>query len=133
MFGIPGTVKTSIVNDLLTYSLEKYQVDSYTFLTTDIIEADLGKTVSNFREQIDEFGKKKQGILFVDEIDKFCVNRNNSEEISEMKRLLIEFLVLDTNVPQEKDAGPTGDGTCIKDIVKKYCSIHIKDTRIQAV
>lgn len=27
----------------------------------------------------------------------------------------------------EKGSGPTGDGTYIKDVVKKYCTIHIRD------
>lgn len=90
--GIPGTGKTSIVNNVIAYALEKYSVDAYTFFTTDIIEADLGKTVANFRNQIDKFSEKEQGILFIDEIDKFCVNRSNSEEVSEMKRLLIELM-----------------------------------------
>ena len=92
MSGIPGTGKTSIVRNVLSYALEKYQVDAYTIFTTDVIEADLGKTVSNFKDQIDEFREKEQGILFIDEIDKFCVNRNNSDEVSEMKRLLIEMM-----------------------------------------
>ncbi len=92
LYGVPGTGKTSMVKNVISYALEKYMVDAYSFLTTDIIEADLGKTVSNFRYQIDEFKEKDLGILFIDEIDKFCVNRSNSEEVSEMKRLLVEMM-----------------------------------------
>lgn len=92
LYGIPGIGKTTIVHNCLRYALDEYGVESYTFNTSDIIATDLGQATKNLHDELEEFQSKEEGILFLDEIDRLCVNRQNSNEISELKRMLIELM-----------------------------------------
>ena len=92
LYGNPGNGKTSIMNNCMRYALCKYRVDCYELCISDIIESELGKATKNFVHSISEFEKKKMCILFIDELDRICVNRNNDNELSELKRLMIELM-----------------------------------------
>lgn len=92
LYGIPGIGKTTIVYNCLRYALDEYGVESYTFNTSDIIVTNLGQATKNLHDKLEEFQSKEEGILFLDEIDRLCVNRQNSNEISELKRMLIELM-----------------------------------------
>ena len=57
------------------------------------IIADLEKNIKN-KEDLEYIKSQVYNIslLFLDEIDRLCVNRQNSNEISELKRMLIELM-----------------------------------------
>lgn len=92
LHGIPGVGKTSIAKNVMKYVIDKYGVESYIIEPSDIIVSGLGETVKNLSDSLKKFEELEAGILFIDEIDKFCVNRNDEDELSEMKRLLIELM-----------------------------------------
>ena len=92
LYGVPGVGKTTIAKNCLHYALQQYGVESYTINVSDIIVSGLGETVKNFNDALSEFRELDEGILLVDEIDRFFVNRKELSEISELKRLLIEFM-----------------------------------------
>lgn len=98
LYGIPGIGKTTIAMNCIFYCLEKYGIEAYTFKTSDIIVSNLGESTQNLHKELEEFASLKEGILFIDEIDRLCINRNNKDEVSELKRMLIELMnFLDTN------------------------------------
>lgn len=91
LHGIPGIGKSSVMANCLNYALENYGVDCYELIPSNIIVADLGKATKNLTDALKEFEDKEKGVLFIDEIDRLCVNRRN-DEISELKRMLIELM-----------------------------------------
>ena len=92
LYGDSGVGKTTLSKNCMSYALDKYSVDSYEIKVADIIVSELGETVRNMNEVIEEFRNKERAILFIDEIDKMFISRENKAEVSEMKRLLIEFM-----------------------------------------
>lgn len=91
LYGIPGTGKTSVMHNCMSYALKTYGADCYELFTSSIIESELGKATKNLTSAIQEFEEKKKGILFIDEMDRLCVKRE-SDEISELKRMLVEVM-----------------------------------------
>lgn len=91
LYGIPGTGKTSIMHNCMSYALKTYDADCYELFTSSIIESELGKATKNLAVVLHEFEEKKKGILFIDEMDRLCVKRE-SDEISELKRMLVELM-----------------------------------------
>ena len=92
LHGIAGVGKTTIAKNCMYYALDKYGVESYSLNVPDIIVSGLGESVKNLFEALNEFTELKEGILFIDEIDKLFVNRESVSELSELKRLLIQFM-----------------------------------------
>lgn len=93
--GKPGEGKTSIAYKVSDYILTKYGVESYYLSISDIIKSNLGLATSNMKlalSEIKEISLSNGSVIVFDEIDRFCVNRNNENELSEMKRLLIEVM-----------------------------------------
>lgn len=91
LHGIPGTGKTTIISNCMHYALKIYGVDCYELHPSEIIESALGKANKNLVNAINEFEQKEKGILFIDELDRLCVNRQ-SDELDELKRMLIELM-----------------------------------------
>lgn len=91
-YGVPGIGKTAASHNIINYALEKYGLDSYYINTSDIIVSGLGESVHNLSGELNDFISKTQGILFLDEIDRLCVNRNRIDEVSELKRMSIELM-----------------------------------------
>lgn len=91
LYGIPGIGKTSVMSNCMNYALDQYGADCYELMSSNIVEADLGKATKNLSDALQEFEREEKGILFIDEIDRLCVNRKN-DEISELKRMLIELM-----------------------------------------
>lgn len=91
-YGEPGTGKTTASHNIMKYALDKHGLDSYRINTADIIVPGLGESVRNFSSELKEFSSKDQGILFLDEIDRLCVKRSNFNEVSELKRMLVEIM-----------------------------------------
>ena len=92
LYGIPGVGKTTIAMNCINYSLERYGVEAYTLEASKVIVSDLGETTRNLFLELNEFAALKEGLLFIDELDQLCVNRSNKDEISELKRMLIELM-----------------------------------------
>lgn len=92
LHGIAGGGKTTIARNCMCYALNRYGVESYSVNVPDIIVSGLGESVKNLSDALEEFDTLEEGILFIDEIDKFFVNRESVSEISELKRLLIQFM-----------------------------------------
>lgn len=92
LYGMPGVGKTTIAMNCIDYALTKYGIDAYTIKTSEIIVSNLGESTRNLYEELNQFAKLDQGILFIDELDRICVNRNNIGDISELKRMLIELM-----------------------------------------
>lgn len=92
MHGIAGVGKTTIAMNCMSYAINKYGVESYVLDVSDIIVSGLGESVKNMHDKLAEFEELREGILFIDEIDKLLISRNTVGELSEMKRLLIEFM-----------------------------------------
>lgn len=94
--GETGTGKTTLSYALASYTLEKYGSELYEIKIEDVIKTELGKTVENFHKVYDEIKtlcKSSEGVvLFLDEFDRFLVDRNQSNEISELKRALISLM-----------------------------------------
>lgn len=90
LYGKPGIGKTSIMKNCMEYALAK-GVDCYELLIPEIIESHLGQSTKNLVDSLCEFESKAQGILFIDELDRLCINRK-SDEVSELKRMLIETM-----------------------------------------
>ena len=92
LYGDSGVGKTTLSKNCMSYALDAYSVDSYEIHVADIIVSELGETVRNMSEVLEELRNKKCAILFIDEIDKLFISRETPGELSEMKRLLIEFM-----------------------------------------
>lgn len=92
LYGIAGGGKTSIAKNVMYYALDKYGIESYSINPSEIITSGLGESVKNLSDELKEFDEKEEGILFIDEIDKFFINRTSQDELSELKRLLIEMM-----------------------------------------
>lgn len=92
LYGVPGVGKTTIAMNCINYSLEKYGVEAYTIETSEVIVSNLGESTRNLNKELNEFAALEEGILFIDEFDRLCVNRSNNDEISELKRMLIEIM-----------------------------------------
>lgn len=92
LYGDTGVGKTTISRNCMAYALDKYSVDCYEINIADIIVSELGETVRNMHEILEELNNKEYAILFIDEIDKLFISRETPGELSEMKRLLIEFM-----------------------------------------
>lgn len=93
--GIPGTGKTTIAYLLAKHVMDKYGIESYEISISNLIETALGKSTSNMGKVIDELNEISRSygaLLILDEIDRFFINRKNENEISELKRMLIEFM-----------------------------------------
>ena len=92
LYGKPGVGKTTIARNCLSYAIDKYGVDSYTLNVSSIIVSGLGESVANIDCALKEFERKEKGILFIDELDKLLISRDSPDELSELKRLLIEMM-----------------------------------------
>ena len=92
LHGFAGVGKTTIAKNCMYYALDKYGVESYSMNVSDIIVSGLGESVKNLFDALAEFSELKEGILFIDEIDKLFINRESLDELSELKRLLIQFM-----------------------------------------
>lgn len=94
--GETGTGKTTLSYALAKYALEKYEVETYELKAQEIIATELGKTLENFHKaykEIYDLCSVGEGIiLFLDEFDRFLVNREKDDEISELKRALISLM-----------------------------------------
>lgn len=95
-YGKTGTGKTTLSYCLAKYALQKYRIDVYALKIQDMIVADLGKTLENFHkayEEIKEILSQGKGmLLFLDEFDRFLVDREQINESSEMKRAFISMM-----------------------------------------
>lgn len=103
LHGIAGVGKTTIARNCMYYALDKYGVESYSIDVPDIIVSGLGESVKNLSDALSEFDDLKEGILFLDEIDKLFVNRESESELSELKRLLIQFMGYVDNLSVSKN------------------------------
>lgn len=95
LYGKPGVGKTSISYKIASYVLNEYGIKSYQLSIADIIETNLGKTTSNIKSAIKELkniSKEYGALLILDEVDRLFIDRENDKEISELKRMLIEFM-----------------------------------------
>lgn len=93
--GSPGEGKSTIAYNIAKYALDKYEVECYQISVTDIIKSELGKAAYNTHKalkEIEKIGRSNGAIIFIDEIDRLCVNRKDNRESSEMKRVLIELM-----------------------------------------
>ncbi len=102
LHGIAGVGKTTIARNCMSYALNKYGVESYRLDVSDIIVSGLGESVKNMHDTLNEFEELNEGILFIDEIDKVLIDRTVVGELSEMKRLLIEFMGYVDNLTVDK-------------------------------
>lgn len=95
MYGEPGTGKTSIAYMIAYKMLDKYEIESYKVVIPELIESNLGKTTRNMAEaikRIKSISEDSGMIIILDEIDRISVQRANNDEISELKRTLLELL-----------------------------------------
>lgn len=95
LYGKPGVGKTSISYKIASYVLNEYGIKSYQLSIADIIETNLGETTSNMKSAIKELkniSKEYGALLILDEVDRLFIDRENNKEISELKRMLIEFM-----------------------------------------
>lgn len=103
LYGIPGIGKTTIAMNGIYYCLKNYGIEAYSFTTSEIIVSNLGEATQNLHNELEKFLDLKEGILFIDEIDRICINRNDRDEISELKRMLIELMTFfDSNLLESR-------------------------------
>ncbi|WP_322044700.1 AAA family ATPase [Paraburkholderia sp. J67] len=95
-YGKTGTGKTTLSYSLAKYALEELEVETYELNFQDIITSELGKTLENFHfayEEINQLCTNGEGIiLFLDEFDRILVDRQQRNEVSEMKRAFISLM-----------------------------------------
>ncbi|EFE9874419.1 AAA family ATPase, partial [Escherichia coli] len=88
--------KTTLSYSLAKYALDEFEAELYEINMQHVITSDLGKTLENFHsayEEIKELSANGNGIvLFLDEVDRLIVDRNQTNEVSEMKRAFISFM-----------------------------------------
>lgn len=87
MYGLPGTGKTKLANALATslgYPVMSVYLD-------ELMSSYLGKTGKNIREIFDVANKGKI-VLFLDEIDAVAKQRDDVQDIGELKRVVTVFL-----------------------------------------
>lgn len=87
MYGLPGTGKTKLANALAA-SLGCPIMSVY---LDELMSSYLGKTGKNIREIFDVANKGKV-VLFLDEIDAVAKQRNDVQDIGELKRVVTVFL-----------------------------------------
>lgn len=95
LYGKPGVGKTSLAFQIADYVLNSYRIKPYKVDIARIIRSNLGEATNNMKEAIEYIKNqsKKYGMfLIIDEIDRLFVNRANNNELSELKRMLIEFM-----------------------------------------
>ncbi|EGR2715001.1 AAA family ATPase [Vibrio parahaemolyticus] len=95
-YGETGTGKTTLSYSLAKYALTEFEIETYELKFQDIITTELGKTLENFHSAFDEVNalcKNGEGVvLFLDEFDRILVDRQQSNEVSEMKRAFISLM-----------------------------------------
>ena len=95
LYGDPGTGKTSLAYYIANYFLNELEIESYKISIPDLIQSNLGLTTKNMNDAIKEIKFLSENgsiVLIIDELDRISVERSNGDEISELKRSLIEFL-----------------------------------------
>jgi len=106
-YGLPGTGKTTIANEVYKKLKKKYNIDLYFLQIDELISYNFGessKNMRNFFEKIREEIKKNDSFAYIiiDELDSFTVNRyqNNNESI---KRILLTFNSIIDNFFQQEE------------------------------
>ena len=94
LHGPTGTGKTTLAYEVIRHVEDKYGVTPYRIDISSVITSGLGDTVKNFERVFDELKKKLDtGVLiFLDEFDRFVVNRESDIELSELKRALLSIM-----------------------------------------
>ncbi len=85
--GKPGTGKTAIVD--FFGKVLKRRIHSISF--SQIANSKLGETIKNL-QNVFETHNREEVIIFIDELDGIVTNRNDSNDIAEMSRLLITLM-----------------------------------------
>lgn len=119
-YGKPGVGKTSLAYKIADYANKNYESSIYTISMDKIIESDLGNTTHNMVKAINEIKNNENinRVLILDECDRISVVRENKEEISELKRCLIEFMDFMDNLTYKNRLIIIGT-TNFKDVIDK--------------
>ncbi|PWF62545.1 ATPase [Shewanella sp. BC20] len=132
-YGETGTGKTTLSYSLAEYALNKFEVETYELKFQDIITTELGKTLANFHlayEEVNRLCSDGEGIvLFLDEFDRLLVDRQQSNEVSEMKRAFISLMDFFQSISIERKITILATTNCFDQIdsaLKRRFSFHYK-------
>jgi SpoVK/Ycf46/Vps4 family AAA+-type ATPase len=94
LFGPPGNGKTSCAEAIAESLMRKFMIIDYSTL----IASHLGETAGKMSKAIDE-AKKEPCVLFFDEFETIAKERNDSQELGEIKRVASSLLLLMDDLP----------------------------------
>jgi AAA ATPase central domain protein len=106
-YGLPGTGKTTIANEVYKKLKKNYNIDLYFLQIDELISYNFGessKNMRNFFEKIrDEIEKNNSfAYIIIDELDSFTVNRYQNDNES-IKRILLTFNSIIDNFFQQEE------------------------------
>lgn len=94
LYGEPGIGKTTIAYKISNDLVNEFGCSVYKLNISDIIQSNMGETTRNINSALMSLKKKSVEIpiiLILDEVDRLSVNRENRNEISEMRRAMLEI------------------------------------------
>ena len=87
LYGPPGVGKSETAK----YVAARLEVPLYTVRTDSLVSSYLGSTSKNLRSVFD-FVSAEPCVLFLDELDAIAKQRDDSQELGELKRVVISLL-----------------------------------------